>query len=66
MKTPTEKNHNKHLDLLQKYKLHIITNGFTEVKNKKIINSNLRPKKILDTFIKDEIIYISYVTRKDN
>ena len=25
MSTPTEKNHNKHLDLLQDYKLHLIT-----------------------------------------
>ena len=25
MSTPTEKNHNKHLDLLQDYKLHMIT-----------------------------------------
>ena len=25
MTTPTEKNHNKHLDLLQDYKLHLIT-----------------------------------------
>ncbi len=25
MSTPTEKNHNKHLDLLQNYKLHLIT-----------------------------------------
>jgi hypothetical protein len=24
METPTEKNHNKHLDLLQDYKLHLI------------------------------------------
>ncbi|SUZ85103.1 uncharacterized protein METZ01_LOCUS37957 [marine metagenome] len=28
--------------LIDKYKLHIITNGFTEVQNKKIINSNLK------------------------
>ena len=28
--------------LKQKYKLHVITNGFTEVQNKKIINSNLK------------------------
>jgi len=25
MSTPSEKNHNKHLDLLQDYKLHLIT-----------------------------------------
>ena len=31
------------LDFLKKkYKLHIITNGFTEVQNKKMINSNMR------------------------
>jgi len=40
--------------LFQKYTLHIITNGFTEVQNTKIINSNL--KKYLTCIIDSETV----------
>jgi len=40
--------------LMDKYKLHIITNGFTEVQNKKIINSNL--KKYFTCIIDSETV----------
>ena len=43
------------LDLLKKkYKLHIITNGFTEVQNKKMINSNM--KKYFTCIIDSETV----------
>ena len=40
--------------LIQKYTLHIITNGFTEVQNTKIINSNL--KKYFTCIIDSETV----------
>ena len=40
MVTPTENNHNKHLDLLQEYKLHIVK--YIEELQKWIKNQNLQ------------------------
>ena len=40
--------------LKQKYRLHIITNGFTEVQNKKIVNSKI--KKYFNSIIDSETV----------
>ncbi|MDG2367613.1 MAG: YjjG family noncanonical pyrimidine nucleotidase [Flavobacteriaceae bacterium] len=40
--------------LKRKYRLHIITNGFTEVQNKKIVNSNI--KKYFHSIIDSETV----------
>lgn len=66
MTTPTEKNHNKHLDLLHEYKIHLIKyievleridkqSEFAKEWNKNIIKERKDEVKIIDKILKNLI-----------
>ena len=66
MASPTEKNHNKHLDLLQDYKIHLIKyieqlqrldkqSEFAKKWNETIIKERKKEVKIIDKIIKNLI-----------
>jgi len=66
MITPTEKNHNKHLDLLQNYKIHLIKyieelekidkqSEFAKTWNETTIKERKRELQIIDKIIKNLI-----------
>ncbi len=66
MTTPTEKNHNKHLDLLHEYKIHLIKyievleridkqSEFAKEWNKNIIKERKDEVKIMDKILKNLI-----------
>jgi hypothetical protein len=66
MATPTEKNHNKHLDLLQDYKIHLIKyieelekldrqSEFAKKWNETIIKERKQEVQVVDKIIKNLI-----------
>ncbi|AJW71009.1 hypothetical protein [Nitrosopumilus adriaticus] len=66
MATPTEKNHNKHLDLLQDYKIHLIKyieelekldkqSEFAKKWNETIIKERRQEVQVVDKIIKNLI-----------
>jgi len=66
MVTPTEKNHNKHLDLLQSYKIHLIKyieelekldkqSEFAKKWNENTIKERTEEVKIIDKILKNLI-----------
>ncbi len=66
MSTPTEKNHNKHLDLLQDYKIHLITyiqelekmdkqSEFAKKWNENTINERKQEIQVIDKILKNLI-----------
>ena len=66
MSTPTEKNHNKHLDLLQDYKLHLITyiqelekmdrqSEFAKKRNENTIKERREEIQLVDKILKNLI-----------
>ena len=66
MASPTEKNHNKHLDLLQNYKIHLIKyieelqkldkqSKFAKKWNETTIKERKKEVKIIDKIIKNLI-----------
>ena len=68
MVTPTEKNHNKHLDLLHEYKLHLVkyiqelermdqTSEFAKKWNETTIKERRQELKVIDKILKNLIRY---------
>ncbi len=66
MSTPTEKNHNKHLDLLQDYKIHLIKyiqelkkldkqSEFTKKWNETTIKERKEELQVIDKILKNLI-----------
>ena len=66
MPTPTEKNHNKHLDLLQDYKIHLVKHvvelekmdqqsEFLKKWNETTINERKKEIQVIDKILKNVI-----------
>ncbi|MBI1662758.1 MAG: hypothetical protein IS860_04545 [Nitrosopumilus sp.] len=66
MVTPTEKNHNKHLDLLHEYKIHLVkyiqelermdqTSEFAKKWNETTIKERKQELKVIDKILKNLI-----------
>ena len=66
MASPTEKNHNKHLDLLQNYKIHLIRyieelqkldnqSEFAKKLNEETIRERTKEAQVIDKIIKNLI-----------